>query len=203
LLPWASSLRHAPLLLDITTDGKKGTGKATTKTHDRLVNGRLADATCRAPRFPGRERVGGNPRVDTLEPTAVEAVNHAARAMDRPDQGGEKRRASLPVGCSIQNLAHLNVCPSAAVSGRDLASVELSGDGIAACVAGGLNLVNDRQNIAANRTALAVWAARMRFTAPTGSGVPSFVPRALAAARAALVRSEMASRSCSICVSRD
>jgi hypothetical protein len=55
--------------------------------------------------------------------------------------------ASLPVGCPIQNLAHLNVCPSAAVSGRNLASVKLSGDGIAACVAGGLNLVNDRQDV--------------------------------------------------------
>jgi hypothetical protein len=37
--------------------------------------------------------------------------------------------------------------PSAAVSGRDLTSVELPGDGIAACVAGGLNLANDRQDI--------------------------------------------------------
>jgi hypothetical protein len=37
----------------------------------------------------------------------------------------------------------------------------------------------------------------MRLTAPAASGVPSFVPRALAAASAALVRSEIASRSCS------
>jgi hypothetical protein len=45
-------------------------------------------------------------------------------------------------------------------------------------------------------------ARGMRFTAPAGSGVPSFVPRALAAARAALVRSEMASRSCSATAAR-
>jgi hypothetical protein len=42
----------------------------------------------------------------------------------------------------------------------------------------------------------------MRFTAAAGSGVPSRVPRALAAARAALVRSEIASRSCSATAAR-
>jgi hypothetical protein len=36
----------------------------------------------------------------------------------------------------------------------------------------------------------------MRFTAPTGSGSAHFVPRTLAAARAALARSEIGSRSC-------
>jgi hypothetical protein len=38
---------------------------------------------------------------------------------------------------------------------------------------------------------------RMRSTAPAESGLPSRLPRALAAARAALVRSVIASRSCS------
>ena len=42
----------------------------------------------------------------------------------------------------------------------------------------------------------------MRFTAPAGSRVPSRVPRALAAANAALVRSEIASRSCSATAAR-
>jgi hypothetical protein len=51
--------------------------------------------------------------------------------------------------------------------------------------------------LAANCAAYALRATRMRSTAPVASGVPSRFPRALAAARAALVRPEIASRSCS------
>ena len=43
--------------------------------------------------------------------------------------------------------------------------------------------------------AWAIRAARVRFTTPSGFGVPNRLPRALAAAKVALVRSEIASRS--------
>jgi hypothetical protein len=72
-------------------------------------------------------------------------MNQASRSST--DQAAGSGGPSLPAGSPIQNLANLNVCPSAAVSGRDLASVELPGDGIAAGVAGGLNLANDRQEV--------------------------------------------------------
>jgi hypothetical protein len=58
-------------------------------------------------------------------------------------------------------------------------------------MAGRLYVPNDRQNIA-NCIACALRATRMRSTAPAGSGVASRLPRALAAASAALVSSAIA-----------
>jgi hypothetical protein len=86
---------------------------------------------------------------------------------------------------SIQYLPYLHMPPLATVRGSDLSSVELSGDGIKACVAGRLDVPNDRQHVGSElRPACALRAAHMRFTAPAEQGVPS--RPALAAARAGL-----------------
>ena len=58
------------------------------------------------------------------------------------------------------------------------------------------------RTLAANRFALAFREATPRFAAFASCGLPSFVPRALAAFSAALVRSDIASRSCSATAAR-
>ena len=86
--------------------------------------------------------------------------------------------------------------PPAASSRGNVALVELCGDGIEARGAGLLYLSDDRQQPAANRLAFAFSAAVPRFAASSSLGLPRRVPRALAAFKAALVRSEIISRSC-------
>jgi hypothetical protein len=86
--------------------------------------------------------------------------------------------------------AHASLC--------DLPSVELPGDGVEARMAGGLNVSNDRQNVGGKLRGLRLTSHAHALDDTGGvAGVPSRLPGALAAVRAALVRSEMASRSSS------
>ena len=78
----------------------------------------------------------------------------------------------------------------ATVSGGDPPSVELAGDGVEACMTGGPVLPNDRYDVGRKLRRLRL-AGRAHAFNRTGR-VPSRFPRALAAARAAFVRSEIA-----------
>jgi hypothetical protein len=66
-------------------------------------------------------------------------------------------------------------------------------------MAGRSDVPNDRQHVGSELRFLRLTgrAYALHSAGGVGGGVPSRVPRALAAARAALVRSEIASRSCS------
>ena len=83
--------------------------------------------------------------------------------------------------------------PSSAASRCYLAGIKLTGNRIAAGMASGLNFSNDRQDIGRIAFDLSLPCRLIRFKAYAGLGLPRRVPRALAAANAALVRSEMAS----------
>jgi hypothetical protein len=75
------------------------------------------------------------------------------------------------------------------------ASVELPGDGVEARKASRLDVSNDRQDVGRKSRRLCLTGHAHALDGTGGvAGVPSFYPRALAAARAALVRSEIASR---------
>jgi hypothetical protein len=56
--------------------------------------------------------------------------------------------------------------PLATVCGTDLPRVELSGNGVEACMAGRLDVPNDRQDVGREFHACALRATRMRSTAP-------------------------------------
>jgi hypothetical protein len=58
-----------------------------------------------------------------------------------------------------------------------------------------LNFTDKRENVGGEPLGLHAVSRDLRFTAPSRSGVPSRAPRALAAAKADPVRSEIASRS--------
>jgi hypothetical protein len=83
-------------------------------------------------------------------------------------------------------------CPRLAVA--TFRAFELPANGVEACMAGSLNVPNDRQYVGSELRCLR-WATRMRSMASAGPTVPSCFARGLAAARAALVRSEIASPS--------
>jgi hypothetical protein len=93
--------------------------------------------------------------------------------------------------------------PLPAVSGSDLPSVELPGDGVEACMTSRLDVPNDRKDVGGKSGRLRLTSHAHALDGPCGvGGVPSRFPRALAAARVALVRSEIASRSCSAAAAR-
>jgi hypothetical protein len=101
---------------------------------------------------------------------------------------------------ALQDLAHLNVRPPAASGCSDLPGVELASDGIEARMARRLQLSNQRQDIGRELTRPRLeGVADALYCAGRIGPVPSRVPRALAAARAALVRSEVPSRSWGLC----
>jgi hypothetical protein len=101
------------------------------------------------------------------------------------------------------NLSQLHMPPPATVSGGDLAGVQLPGDGVEARMTGRLDLPDNRQNVGRELRRLRLAGHPHALNGSGGvSGVPSRFPRALAAARAALVRSEIASRSCSATAAR-
>jgi hypothetical protein len=103
----------------------------------------------------------------------------------------------------FQNLPHPCMPPLTAIRGADLPSVKVPGDGIQAGMARRLHLTNDRQNIGRKLRCLSPMGRTHAFRcARRVRGVPSRFPRALAAARAALVRSEISSRSCSATAAR-
>jgi hypothetical protein len=86
----------------------------------------------------------------------------------------------------------------AGISANDLPGVDLSSVGVETSMADGRDIPNDRQNVGGKLRGLRL-AAHAHALDDTGgvAGVPSRLPGALAAVRAALVRSEMASRSSS------
>jgi hypothetical protein len=91
--------------------------------------------------------------------------------------------------CPIQNLPHLHMPPLPTVSGSDLPSVELPGDGVEACMTSRLDVPNDRQHVGGELRCLRLAGHAHALYRPGGvKGVPNRFPRALAAARAALVR---------------
>jgi hypothetical protein len=96
----------------------------------------------------------------------------------------QRRDAALGPQASIQYVPHLSPLPT--VSGSDLSSVELPGDGVEACKAGRLDVSNDRQDFGRKLRRLRFTGCTHSLHGPIGSGVPSRLPRALAAARAAL-----------------
>jgi hypothetical protein len=49
------------------------------------------------------------------------------------------------VDCPRQNLPHLHMPPPATICGSNISSVELSGNGVEACMAGRLEVSNDWQ----------------------------------------------------------
>jgi hypothetical protein len=104
--------------------------------------------------------------------------------------------ASLIRRRSIQYVPHLHMSPLPTVRGSDLSSVELPGDGVEACKAGRLDVSNDRQDVGRKLRRLRLAGHAHALDGPGRIGVPSRLPCALAAARAALVRSEIASRWC-------
>jgi hypothetical protein len=77
--------------------------------------------------------------------------------------------------------------PLPAVSGSDLSSVELPGDGVEALMASRLDVLNYRQHVGGKLCCLRF--AGRRHALDGAGGVPSRFSRALAAARAALVPS--------------
>ena len=70
-------------------------------------------------------------------------------------------------------------------------------------MSGRLDVPNDRKDVGRKSGRLRLTGHAHALDGPGGvGGVPSRFPRALAAARAALVRSEIASRSCSAAAAR-
>jgi hypothetical protein len=93
--------------------------------------------------------------------------------------------------------------PPATVSCGDHPRVELSSDAVETCVTGRLDVPNDRQDVGSKLGRLRLAGhAHPLHGAGWVRGVPNRVPRALVAARAALVRSEIASRSRSATAAR-
>jgi hypothetical protein len=96
--------------------------------------------------------------------------------------------ANFLTGDGRSILPHLHMPPSPAVSGGDLSCFKLASDPIETCVAGRLDVPNDRQDVGRKIAPLARYG---HMEVLYGAGVPSHFPRALAGARAALVRSEI------------
>jgi hypothetical protein len=93
--------------------------------------------------------------------------------------------------------------PLSTISGGDFPHVELAGNSVKARMAGCLYVPNDRQHVGSELRCLRLTGnTHALHGADRIPGVPNRIPRALAAARAALVRSEMASRSCSATAAR-
>jgi hypothetical protein len=73
--------------------------------------------------------------------------------------------------CPIQNLPHLHMPPLPTVSGSDLPSVELPGDGVEACMTSRLDVPNDRQHVGGELRCL-----RLAGHASAGPGRQAQVP---------------------------
>jgi hypothetical protein len=97
----------------------------------------------------------------------------------------------------VQNCPHLHMRPHPAAGRADIALVELGRNGIVARCPGPHDLINDRPHIGGKppRIGLPSGCAAFCNLGEVG-GLPRRCPRLLAAARAALVRSEIISRSC-------
>jgi hypothetical protein len=80
------------------------------------------------------------------------------------------RIISLSTIGPIENLSHLNVRPSPSASRSNFSGVELTRDGVAACVPGILNLADDRQNVGGELTRLGLKSLADALYGAGGSG---------------------------------
>jgi hypothetical protein len=117
-------------------------------------------------------------------------------AFSKPDLICPKTRL-LRLRRPIQGLPHPYVPPLATIGARDLPGVELPRYGVQATITGRLNLADDWQDIGRKLRRLGSTGHAHATYCAGRVGLPNRLPRALAAARAALIRSEIASRSCS------